>query len=447
MRPSPIFPVIFPAIFPATLLATLLVACGPSASDRDLFDAANAGDLAAVERALDHGAEVRRFDDTDALTAAAGRDHAAIVRRLLEVTTDDAIRANAMVTAAGLGSTQSFEALSAAGVPVDRTSYSGVTPLVLAAYAGQHAMIDRLLAAGADPNQPNTDGEVPLLVCSVSPEAARVARRLLDAGARPNVADAQGKTAVEAHAQLGRLDALRMIVDAGGDVRHAEDNGQTALHYAAMHGHLDVTRFLLEHHADASARSSLGGTPLVVAVEGAREPEPGSDHAGVVALLLAHGADASARRPDGYTAFGSAAALGLSAILERMIDAGVDPNADGVGDFGSALAEAAAGGHDHAVQVLVSRGADVNRASAGFTPLTVAASTSQPTTLRVLLSVGADPNIATDTGASALHMAAYTGDLDAVQALVDAHADIHRTNPQGGCAARRMRDTSRSCGT
>jgi ankyrin repeat protein len=120
----------------------------------------------------------------------------------------------------------------------------------------------RLLAAGCPVDTANHAGDTPLLLACSQGHVA-VARILLDAGARVDVACGPTRT--------------------------------TPLHRAAAHGHVDVVRALLGAAPGAVGLLDAGEwTPLMRAAAG--------DHAHVCRLLLAHGADTRARNQHGHTA-------------------------------------------------------------------------------------------------------------------------------------------------
>merc|ERR1740117_781001 len=60
----------------------------------------------------------------------------------------------------------------------------------------------------------------------------------------------------------------------------------------------------------------------------------------------------------------------------------------------------------------------------GKTPLVVAAMFNNPAIVCRLIELGADVTIADERGATALHWAAYAGELPTVQALLAAKADV-----------------------
>src|SRR5262249_18362903 len=77
-------------------------------------------------------------------------------------------------------------------------------------------------------------------------------------------------------------------------------------------------------------------------------------------------------------------------------------------------------------ELLIARGADVNRAAKNHfanSPLQVALLTRSTRVARVLLAHGADVNFKQSDGVTPLHEAAQNGDVDCLQMLLDAGAD------------------------
>ena len=151
---------------------------------------------------------------------------------------------------------------------------------------------------------------------------------------------------------------------------------------------------------------------------------------------MAHAIEASvlnARAEGGTTPVMAASLYGSAALLERMLDAGGDPDARN--DLGAtpllwALDDLAK------VRLLLERGADVDASSDfGTTPLALAASQlgSLPA-VRLLLEYGATPS------AAALASAAFRGDVEAVRLLCAAGV---RDTTLGATAA--LRSGCREC--
>lgn len=251
----------------------------------------------------------------------------------------------------------------------------------------------------------------------------------------------------------GELEAVKAALARGADPRGSVNVGRTALHGAAERGHLETVRLLLERGADPSAVSELGETPLLLAVE--------SGKAELVKLLLAKGAKAdqvnkrgetqlhvAARKgwraavaflldrgaevdaPDKYdvTPLLAAASIGRSRddyeTVKLLIERGADPKAKGH-TKGTALHEAsgARGADPRLLELLISRGVDVNsQESGGETPLMRAAFHGHDRTLKALLAQRADPNREDISGQTALDVAEERGHQEVIALLKEAGA-------------------------
>ncbi len=112
-------------------------------------------------------------------------------------------------------------------------------------------------------------------------------------------------------------------------------------------------------------------------------------------------------------------------IIAEILAAGYDPDTD-LGAGATALHRAAAGNHADLIPILVAAGADLEARSTRRTPLMLAAVGAGGKTVTALLDAGANPT-AGDRGffgATALHIAAYNGNVEAIDALLAAGVDI-----------------------
>jgi uncharacterized protein len=150
--------------------------------------------------------------------------------------------------------------------------FTGQTPFLTAALAGDVTVMKMLLAQGADPRLETYQGTSALM-----------------AAAGVNWVVAQ--TWTEGPAQL--LEAVKLCHSLGMDVNQANSMGITALHGAANRGSEDIIRFLVENGADLTAqdnehRSALDWARGVFLATHPPEPKPGSI-ALITALLQAQG--------------------------------------------------------------------------------------------------------------------------------------------------------------
>ncbi|KAK0441195.1 ankyrin [Desarmillaria tabescens] len=101
-----------------------------------------------------------------------------------------------------------------AGLPPNLTNPDGNTLLMLAAYAGHHALAKELISLGADPNRLNDRGQS-IVAGAVFKGHGDTVKVLVDAGADPRA----GKpTAIEAAYMFGRKDLMEVLGAKDGDI-------------------------------------------------------------------------------------------------------------------------------------------------------------------------------------------------------------------------------------
>jgi uncharacterized protein len=249
-------------------------------------------------------------------------------------------------------------------------------------------------------------------------------KKLLAAGADPNVALGSGETPLMLAAREGHVETVHALLEGGADPNAKEKNGgQTALMWAIAGGHSAVTKELVQHKVDVNAASKGGSTALMFAARGDTES---------ARTLLNAGADPNLQIPDwGGTALIIASTMGQADIVEALLDKGADPNYRDKNSF-TALHAAVRDsdyGEDPAqrgravatLKALLAHGADANarlhqekptvRALnelqfEGATPLALAAEVNNLDAIKVLVAGGADPNIPTAMGSTPLMLAA-----------------------------------------
>ncbi len=161
--------------------------------------------------------------------------------------------------------------------------------------------------------------------------------------------------------QRGDLDQLERHIFWGTDINARLPNGQYPLHVAAEKGRIIMVRTLLEHGAEIDRQSAAGHSALDLAVLTGRTQ--------IAELLLKHGAQ-----------------LDPSALLLEAAEAGVTDR--------------------DSVRFLIERGADTEqRNAAGDTPLVIAIRQDNHRLAAHLVNQGADVNVKTADGRSALELA------------------------------------------
>ena len=346
------------------------------------------------------------------------------------------------------------ECLLDGGASLSSKGLEGLTPLMLAAAYNPNATIaETLMRAGADPNLADAEGRTPLHLAAALNESPKVMAALLRAGASPRARDGRGRTPLWTAATRSDAHGVELLLGAGAPADEPDDSGVTPLLSACERPDAAVLRLLTEAGADTNVRAPDRCTPLMRAVAA------GADAAAVEALLSGK---ANVRAQDDQNRCALSLAAENSAVppevLERLIDAGADPDTPSNG-LETPLMAACRANNLPAVRALLRRGADIGlRDQRLWTPLFFAAASgasadllrtlassgasidetaSQGTTplmaalespkgvaaLRPLLELGADPNLRNAATITPLMMAAANDDPEAVALLLAYRAD------------------------
>ncbi|TAN02702.1 MAG: hypothetical protein EPN36_15770 [Rhodanobacteraceae bacterium] len=250
---------------------------------------AAAADPDAVARLLELGLPVDQRDSrgATALLRASGAGALQSVQRLLAAHADPRLTvetgASPLSAAVSARHPDIVRALVAAGAAVDMRHADEVTALMIAAALGHADMLGVLHELGARADLTDARGQTALHAatrfCFDSRDSLRC-RRLIDAllrGAPPvDAADRAGTTPLlvllGVHIKPGNdcdgthLGALLpVLLDAGADIDHADQHGVTALHACAMHAMFEPARVLLQRGANREARDCMQRTPADVA--------------------------------------------------------------------------------------------------------------------------------------------------------------------------------------
>jgi uncharacterized protein len=257
-------------------------------------------------------------------------------------------------------------------------------------------------------------------------------------------------------AMQGNKDAVRSLLKQAADVNAAQGDGMTALHWAAMKDDADLVQTLLFAGANVRATTRIGSyTPLILAAK--------NGSGSVIAPLLKSGADANGATSNGTTALMLASASGNTDAVKLLIDGGANVNAkEPVRELTAAMF-AAASNRAAVLTLLAKNGADL-KATSKVTDL--AALSKDPAALRAFTQgnppppgeppaggrsgpapqaqggrggrgpqvAGVDRNyqlnelVAAQGGLTPLLFATREGHGEAVQALLDAGADINQAS-------------------
>jgi ankyrin repeat protein len=424
------------------LAAALFTVLGAAAARAEppIVDAAMNGDLKAV-RALVRQAVDVNATQPDGMTAL----HWAVQRRDVEMT----------------------DFLLDSGADFALTNRTGAKPLYLAAVNGDAAILTRLLDAGEDANAVLTgEGETVLMLTAYTGNAAAV-KLLLDRGADVNTQQFRGQTALMWAAAEGHTDVVKLLLARGADPALASTastkperrppGGMTALLFAARQGRIEAVRALLDGGADINQAGADNTSPLLIAIV--------NGHYELASLLLERGANPNVADANGRTPLYAAIDLRNVqwsqapapelpqathlAMIEQLVAAGADPSIKMTGKVGhrgsfdmrwsdlkggTAFSRAAWNGDIEVMRLLLEHGADSQVVTEkGETALLLLAGAGWPlgqgyirseeeivAALDLLVEdLGMDVNAATTEGITPVICAVFKGDNFVVQYLVD----------------------------
>ncbi len=143
---------------------------------------------------------------------------------------------------------------------------------------GNIKKIHELLENGIDPNL-NMNGYTPLTV-ALNKSNIDLIELLLRYGAKPNMPNSYGLTALVKSSACGYSEIVQMLLDNGAKP-NLFSNGYSALIEASNHGYCDIIEILLNYGADINIINNRNETSLISAVD--------SEDIDVIKLLIKKG--------------------------------------------------------------------------------------------------------------------------------------------------------------
>ena len=358
-----------------------------------------------------------------------------------------------------------LQALVDQGANVHATNGKNETALLVACLKGNEDAISVMLTVGADPNIVDADGDTCLHNAVFQDCSKEALQALVDQGANVNARNGYDQTALSVAFAKRNEKAISVILTAGADPNIVDADGDTCLHRAVYQGFSkEVLHSLVVHGANVNATNNKHKTALSVALACSRKNE------NAIHVILTGGADPAIIDANGDTCLHKAAFQNCSReILQALVDQGANVNATN-SKRETALSVACLKGHEDAISIILTAGADPNIADAEGdaclykavfqgcskeilqalvdqctnvnatnskheTALSVAFSNRNEDAISALVSAGADPNIVDDDGDTGLHKAVFPGFSEKVlQALVSHNANVNATSQENQTA-------------
>ena len=195
---------------------------------------------------------------------------------------------NIHIAVFGLGTESLDDAVDASFPSINKIDADGRTALAWAAFRGDFRCVRKLLLAGASPDIPARDGCIPLHMA----------------------------------AQAGSFPCLHILMRYGSKIDHKDSCGNTALHYTCKHerpecrlqNYLRCVKGLLQSGSEIDAEDITGKTPLRVCVE--------SSGTECALLLIDRGANVHTCTRDGMTLLLAAVFYNRTEMLKILINKG-----------------------------------------------------------------------------------------------------------------------------
>ncbi|HJZ95338.1 MAG TPA: ankyrin repeat domain-containing protein [Candidatus Solibacter sp.] len=346
--------------------------------DTALHEAAAAGDLDAIHRVLNAGANIDavRPDGKRPIHCALAAGHTDAVRTLLTHGTEyNFYLAVALGDSAYVG-----EALKRDAPLANFEDTSHQRPISAAAWRNDLDMMKMLLDHGADPSLPEHGAPDGLaLWVAVYQNQPEMVKLLLERGANPNTSPESSGSALMHARKNPELEALLLQYGARDEV-----SPRKSLETAINDNDLDSVEVQLQQDP------ALVHDPMMFWAEGILATAANSAPREMIELLLRHGASIPAVVKWGPQYYFKHAEIG-KLLLER----GMTPNQMNWQRF-TLLHYFSAAGDTTKVRILLEHGAQIDALDEEYrsTPLACAARWGERDTARLLLERGANPNLA-----------------------------------------------------
>ena len=152
-----------------------------------------------------------------------------------------------------------------------------------------------ILVQNVDSVNYNGNGQLSLLMLASEDGYSEVCKILINKGAKLDLQDFYGETALLIASQRGRTEVVKVLLDKGAKLDLRDNDNETALMMASEKGHKDVCKILLDKGAKLDLQTNSGVTALMMASM--------NEMTEIVKLLLEKGANTGLKSKGGKTAY------------------------------------------------------------------------------------------------------------------------------------------------
>ena len=376
---------------------------------------------------------IQNNDGWTALMGACLTGHHQVVEQLLSKDPDTNIQNNAgwtaLMFASGNGHHLVVELLLSKDTDINIQNNDGWTALMGACLTGHHQVVEQLLNKDPDTNIQNNAGWTALMFAS-SNGHHQVVELLLSKDTDINIQNNNGVSPLIFASDNGHHQVVELLLSKDPDINIQNNDGWTALMGACLTGHHQVVEQLLSKDPDTNIQNNAGWTALMFASR--------YGHHQVVKLLLSKDPDINIQNNAGWTPLMFASANSHHQVVEFLLNKATNINIQSeecdisMEDIISAFTIACYKGHS-LILILLSK--KLTTFSSDERELLVAAAEGDIGTLvSMLFEVGMSPDTSLVGGITPLMIAASCGHIDIVDTLIQAGADVNKTNDKGKTA-------------
>ena len=417
-----------------------------------------------IEEIINHGADVNATNKMNftPLLKACCKGNKDVINALLNAGANPDISDNYDLTglhyAAYLDCNKEvLQAIIDHGADVNATNKNNHTALMFACNNSNEDAINMLLNAGTDPTIGDINGDTCLHAAVGQNCTKEVIEEIINHGADVNATNKNNRTALMIACHKGNIDVMNLLLNAGANFDISDDDAQTCLHYAATgDSSHEVLEIIIGHGVDVNSTNNSNQTALMrashkgnkhvinVLINAGANPHISDDEGDtllhyaaygdcskeVLQAIIDHGADVNATNKNNKTALMIACEKCNEDAINVLLNARADPT---IGDIGRNTCLHVAVAQDCTKEVIgeiIDHGADVNAINnSNITALLIACQKRQEVLMGLLLTSGADPNIADDECDTLLHSAVYHNITSkTLQIIIEHGADVNATN-------------------